>query len=65
MQPLVGVKAIDANVEAQTARRNEAIVAYRQTVQSAFRETHDALVVNRTAREVLSAQTERREALAQ
>jgi multidrug efflux system outer membrane protein len=65
LQPLVGLKAIEANVDAQTARRNEAIVAYRQTVQSAFRETHDALVVNRTARESLAAQSQRRDELAQ
>jgi multidrug efflux system outer membrane protein len=65
LQPLVGLKAIEANVEAQTARRNEAIVTYRQVVQTAFRETHDALVVNRTARESLAAQTERRNELAQ
>jgi multidrug efflux system outer membrane protein len=59
-QPLINLKAIEANVEAQTARRDDALVAYRQTVQTAFRETHDALVVNRTAREVLAAQTRRR-----
>ena len=65
VQPLVGVKAIDANVEAQTARRNEAVVSYVQTVQTAFRETHDALVANRTFREALAAQSVRRESLAE
>jgi multidrug efflux system outer membrane protein len=62
-QPLIGLKAIEANVEAQRARREETVVAYRQTVQAAFRETHDALVVNRTARAALVAQAERRLAL--
>jgi multidrug efflux system outer membrane protein len=64
LQPLVGLKAIEANVDAQTARRNETVVAYRQTVQSAFRETHDALVSNRSYREVLAAQTARRTEIA-
>jgi multidrug efflux system outer membrane protein len=63
VQPLIGLKAIEANVDAQKARREEAIVAYRATVQAAFREVHDALVVNRTAREALAAQAERRAAL--
>lgn len=65
LQPLIGVKAIDANVEAQTARRNETVITYRQTVQTAFREAHDALVTNRTAREALAAQSVRRSQLAQ
>jgi multidrug efflux system outer membrane protein len=64
LQPLFGLKAIEANVDAQTARRNEIVVDYRQTVQTAFRETHDALVANRTAREALAAQGVRREQLA-
>jgi multidrug efflux system outer membrane protein len=65
LQPLLGLKAIEANVEAQTALRNELLVAYRQTVQTAFRETHDALVAHRTFREALAAQRERRDAVAQ
>lgn len=65
LQPLIGLKAIEANVDAQTARRNEALVTYVQTVQTAFRETHDALVANRTYREALAAQSVRRESLAQ
>ena len=35
----------------------------RQTVQTAFREVHDALVVHRTAREILTAETARRDQL--
>ena len=64
VQPLIGLKAIEANVAAQQVRREEAIVAYRQVVQSAFRETHDALVVNRTARDALAAQARRRDEIA-
>lgn len=64
LQPLLGVKAIDANVDAQRARRDEVLAIYRQTVQTAFRETHDALVANRTFREALAAQTRRRNEIA-
>jgi outer membrane protein, multidrug efflux system len=65
LQPLLNFKAIQANVDAQTARRNETTVGYVQTVQTAFRETHDALVANRTSREALAAQGVRRDHLAQ
>jgi len=34
-------------------------VSYVQPVQTAFRETHDALIANRTTREALTAQAER------
>ena len=40
-------------------------VDYQQTVQTAFREVHDALVTNRSAGEVLAAETQRREQLRQ
>jgi multidrug efflux system outer membrane protein len=59
-QPLIGLKAIEANVESKTATRDELVVSYQQTVQTAFKETHDALVANQTTRDVLAAQTERR-----
>ncbi len=59
LQPLIGIKAIEANVQAETARREAAIVGYTQAVQGAFRETHDALVANRTTRDALAAQSER------
>ena len=65
LQPLLNHDAIEANVQAQTARRREAVVAYRQTVQTAFRETHDALVANRTSRDALAAQGVRRDEIAQ
>ncbi|HEX8012711.1 MAG TPA: efflux transporter outer membrane subunit [Casimicrobiaceae bacterium] len=58
-QPLLGLKAIESNVEAKTARRDQTVIAYEQTVQTAFKETHDALVANQTTRDALAAQTER------
>jgi len=64
-QPLIGLKAIEANVDAQTARRNEVLVSYVQTVQTAFREAHDALSTNRTSRDILAAESVRREHLAE
>jgi multidrug efflux system outer membrane protein len=64
LQPIFGLKAIEANVEAAQARREEAVVAYRQTVLSAFREVHDALSASSSARDALAAQALRRERLA-
>ncbi len=65
VQPLLALKAIEANVEAATARRDGVTVDYQQTVQNAFREVHDALVTNRSAGEVLAAETRRRDQLRQ
>jgi outer membrane protein, multidrug efflux system len=64
LQPLIGLKAIEANVDAATARRQEAVIDYERSVQNAFRDTHDALVENSTARDALTAQGQRRERLA-
>ena len=64
LQPLFGLKAIEANVQASEAARDQALVGYRQTVQAAFRDVHDALVVHRTAREILAAESARRDQLA-
>ncbi len=64
LQPLIGLKGIEANVQSSEAIRDQAIVGYRQTVQTAFREVHDALVVHRTAREILVAESARRDQLA-
>lgn len=58
-QPLIGLKAIEANVDAQTARRDEAVVAYTRSVQSAFKDAHDALSANETTRAAFAAQSER------
>lgn len=59
VQPLFGLKAIEANVEAKTAARDEAVTIYRQTVQQAFRDVRDSLAKLRTAREAYAAQAER------
>jgi multidrug efflux system outer membrane protein len=59
LQPLFNLNAIDANVEAANARRAELVANYRQTVQAAFKDVHDALSANRTTRHALAAQTER------
>ena len=40
---------------------NLRLVEYQQTVQIAFREVHDALVANRASRDVLAAETDRRD----
>jgi multidrug efflux system outer membrane protein len=58
-QPLLNLKSIEANVQSKTAQRDQTEIAYEQTVQIAFKETHDALVANQTTREALAAQTER------
>ena len=65
MQPLFSLKDIEAGVETATARRDAVSVAYQQTVQTAFREVHDALVTNRSSAEVLAAETARRDQLKQ
>ena len=58
-QPLLNFNSIEANVEARTAQRDQSVISYQQTVQVAFKETHDALVANQTTRDALAAQTER------
>ena len=66
LQPLVGLQGDRGERRcADGAPQRETVVSYVQTVQTAFRETHDALVVNRTSREALAAQGVRREHLAQ
>jgi multidrug efflux system outer membrane protein len=64
VQPLIGLKNIEAQVEVATARRDELTAQYAQTVQVAFREVHDALVANRASRDVLAAETDRRNQVA-
>ena len=64
VQPLIGLKNIEAQVELATARRDELTAQYAQTVQVAFREVHDALVANRASRDVLAAETDRRNQVA-
>ena len=63
LQPIIGLKLIDATVELRTAQRDSSVINYRQTVQSAFRDAHDSLVANQTTREALAAQSVRRDKL--
>jgi multidrug efflux system outer membrane protein len=63
LQPLLGLQLIDANVELKTAQRDGSVVAYRQTVQAAFRDAHDALIANQTTREALAALMQRTDKL--
>ena len=63
VQPLIGLTLVKADVELKTAQRDEVVVNYVQTVQSAFKDTHDALVANQTTRDALAAQSERRNKL--
>jgi multidrug efflux system outer membrane protein len=65
LQPIIGIARIGAQVDAATARREQAVIAYQQAVQSAFRDAHDALAAHRSARAVFVAQEERRAALAE
>ena len=64
LQPIVGAARIGAEVDAATARREQARIGYVQSVQAAFRDAHDALVAHRGAVETLAAQDARRTALA-
>jgi multidrug efflux system outer membrane protein len=63
LQPIIGLKLVDATVELRTAQRDGSVINYRQAVQAAFRDTHDALVANQTTREALDAQSVRRDKL--
>lgn len=63
LQPIVAAGRISAQVDAATARREQAQIAYVQSVQAAFRDVHDALIAHRSARESLLAQEERRSEL--
>lgn len=64
LQPVFGLKAIESQVELATARREEVTGQYAQTIQVAFRDVHDALIANRAARDVLAAETDRRNQIA-
>lgn len=64
VQPLINLKNIEAQVELAKARHDEVTAQYGQIVQNAFREVHDALVANRSARDILAAETDRRNQIA-
>jgi multidrug efflux system outer membrane protein len=62
-QPLIGLITVEGTVELRTAQRDQSVISYRQTVQTAFKDAHDALVANQTTRDALAAQTERKNKL--
>jgi multidrug efflux system outer membrane protein len=63
-QPIFRAGAADAVVAAANAREQQALAQYTQTVQSAFRDVHDALNNVTAGREVATSQVARAEALA-
>jgi multidrug efflux system outer membrane protein len=65
LQPIVTGGRISAQVDGAKAREQQLELQYLQTVQSAFRDAHDALVAHRSARESFIAQSERRTLFAQ
>jgi multidrug efflux system outer membrane protein len=60
LQPIFNAGRIASQVEAATSQREQAELDYVRTVQSAFRDAHDALVAHRAARESYVAQEDRR-----
>jgi len=63
VQPLLITRSLEANVDIAVARREELVASYKQTVQAAFKDAHDALAANETTRAALAAQTTRRDNL--
>ncbi|MBA3254343.1 MAG: TolC family protein, partial [Burkholderiaceae bacterium] len=60
LQPIIAAGRIGSQVDAATARRDQAEIGYVQSVQAAFRDAHDALVALRSARDIFVAQDDRR-----
>lgn len=64
-QPIFRAGAIDATVAATNARQQQAVAQYTQTVQSAFRDVHDALNNLSAGRNIAATSAQRIEALRQ
>ena len=62
-QPIFQGGRLFGEIEAVQARERQALAQYQKTLQTAFRETHDALVAQAKAREVFDAETARATAL--
>jgi multidrug efflux system outer membrane protein len=60
LQPIIGLKRIEAQVDAATSRSEQAAFAYQQSVVDALRDVHDALISLTTARKAYEAQEDRR-----
>jgi multidrug efflux system outer membrane protein len=59
-QPVFAAGRIASQVDAATAQRQQAELAYVRAVQGAFRDVHNALVAHRSARDSYVAQEDRR-----
>lgn len=62
-QPIFQGGRLFGEIEAVEARERQALAQYQKTLQTAFRETHDALVAQTKAREVFDAENTRAAAL--
>ena len=62
-QPIFQGDRLFGEIEAVEARERQALAQYQKTLQTAFRETHDALVAQTKAREVFDAENTRAAAL--
>lgn len=62
-QPIFQGGRLFGEIEAVQARQRQALAQYQKTLQTAFRETHDALVAQTKAREVFDAENARAAAL--
>lgn len=60
LQPIIGLKRIEAEVDAATARSEQAALIYQQSVVDALHDVHDALVAHSSARASFEAQEDRR-----
>jgi multidrug efflux system outer membrane protein len=63
-QPIFNAGRISGNVKASEARRDQALLQYRQAVAAAFGDVRNALAAQSAARKVLEAETMRSQALA-
>ncbi len=61
--PVFSAGAIGGQVEAAEAIQRQALIQYRQSIQTAFREVEDALIDQRRSREELDIQTRQVESL--
>ncbi len=57
--PIFHAGRLTANLHATEARKQQALIQYRQSIQQAFREVEDALVFHRKAREIRIAREQR------
>lgn len=62
-QPIFQGGRLFGEIEAVEARQRQALAQYQKTLQTAFRETHDALIGQVRAREAFDAENERVNAL--